>query len=254
MSTFNTRLRFSAALTVAMCCLPMVTEAMSPPPPPITITDPPESFVFKDTMIGGTDSQYFSVTNWGTEAVKLGSINLKYEGTTDCSPLSTECSVLDVAVSFSIGVTDGCSGTTLQPKASCSTLVQFSPIQVGTASVSIEFPIVGGYTVTRTTQGKGTTQPLDCVLNWAEKQFPNALPISSSSKTFQAGMYYARCYGSNFCLGADVVNSIMLKPVFTPPQLFIYQNQQLQALGKLEDFAVQAQCPVIPTSPPCCKK
>lgn len=250
LSDLSNLLRTGAALVVAMLCLPAAAQAMTPPAPPITVTDPPESFVFKDTMIGGTDSQYFSVTNHGTEAVKLGQVYLTDRFERTC--VGTQCDLIqliDVVYSFYIGISDGCSGTTLQPQASCSTLVQFMPFGVGTPSTSIAFPIVGGYTVTRTIQGKGTTQPLECVLDWAEKQFPTMLPVSSTSKTFQTGMYYARCYDTNICIGADAVNSVMLKPVPTPPQLYVYQNQQLQALGKLEDFAVQAQCPVMPTSP-----
>ena len=240
--------RTKAIATVAVLCLPAVAQiAEAPtsalPPQPIKITDPGASFVFKNTAIGSSDSQYFSVFNISTAPVQLGQVYLDGGGIALCAALG--CGLIDPK-SYSIGLntSDGCSGTTLQPGKGCSVLVSFIPQGVGYRKANLAFPRVGsGVIVNAIISGKGTTEPLDCVLDWVEKKFPTELPPSFAG-TFQLDVFYARCYASNICIGADVAY-----PTFAPASIYLYQNQQLQALGKLSDFASMAQCPLPSVQP-----
>lgn len=188
----------------------------------LEITDPPENHNFGKIPLGANyAAQYFSIFNRSSNALQLGKVSVDTAAAGD----------------FVVGNSDGCSGATLQPNQGCSTLVGFVPTEVGARTARLVFPVLGsGTLVTRIVQGTGTTQPLDCVLDWAESQFPSLL--SSPSATLHAAQFYARCYqGGALCVGADAA-----APSFAPASIYLYQNQQLQLLGKLSDIASMARC------------
>lgn len=201
----------------------------------IEISDPPENHHFGKIPLGANyAAQYFSVSNRGTTAVQLGKVSVDNGEITTCAALG--CPV-PAAADFVVGNSDGCSGATLQPNQGCSTLIGFVPTEVGGRVARLVFPVLGSGTfVTRILQGTGTTQPLDCVLDWAESQFPSVL--SNPTSTFRATPFYARCYqGNSLCIGADAAAATL-----AAPSIYLYQNQQLQLLGKLSDMANMARC------------
>ena len=188
----------------------------------LEITDPPANHHFgKIPLAANYAAQYFSLFNRSSNAVQLGKVSVDTAAAGD----------------FVVGGSDGCSDAILQPNQGCSTLVGFVPTEVGARTARLVFPVVNSeVTATRILQVTGTTQPLDCVLDWAEQQFPSLL--SSPTATFRATPFYARCYqGNSLCIGADAAAATL-----AAPSVYLYQNQNLQLLGKLSDIATTARC------------
>jgi hypothetical protein len=201
----------------------------------LEITDPPANHHFgKIPLAANYAAQYFSLFNRSSNAVQLGKVSVDGGEIVTCAALG--CPVTAVG-DFVVGGSDGCSNAILQPNQGCSTLVGFVPTEVGARTARLVFPVVNSeVTATRILQGTGTTQPLDCVLDWAEQQFPSLL--SSPTATFRATPFYARCYqGNSLCIGADAAAATL-----AAPSVYLYQNQNLQLLGKLSDIATTARC------------
>ncbi len=201
----------------------------------LEITDPPATHNFGKIPLGANyAAQYFSVFNRSSNPLSLGKVSIDNNDINTCMALG--CPTV-AAGDFMVGGSDGCSNTTLQPNQGCSVLIGFVPTEVGTRMARLVFPVANSeITATRIVQGTGTTQPLDCVFDWAEQQFPSVL--SSPTATFRATPFYARCYqGGTLCLGADAAAA-----TFAAASVYLYQNQKLQPLGKLSDIASMARC------------
>ena len=201
----------------------------------LEITDPPTSHNFGKIPLGANyAAQYFSLFNYSSNAVQLGKVAINSGGISTCMAIG--CPTI-AAGDFVIGGSDGCSNATLQPNQGCSVLVGFVPTDVGARTAQLVFPVANSeITATRILQGTGTTQPLDCVLDWAEQQFSSVL--SSPTATFRATPFYARCYqGGTLCIGSDSAAQ-----TFAAASVYLYQNQKLQLLGKLSDIATTARC------------
>ncbi len=200
----------------------------------VEITDPAPSHHFGKIPLGETyATQYFSVFNRGNTPVTVGQVTVDGNGLAVCAALG--CPTIapsDFVVSSGVG----CSGLTLAPGAGCSTLITFVPTVAGDRVARLVFPVSNGNTTTRTIAGTGVSQPLDCVLDWAEQQFKAEL--TNPTPTFLISPFYARCYqGGAICLGADSA-----VPSFAPASVYLYQNQSLQSLGYLSAFAAMAKC------------
>ncbi|MDP4075314.1 hypothetical protein [Acidovorax sp. A1169] len=80
--------------------------------------------------------------------------------------------------------------------------------------------------------GTGVSQPLDCVLDWAEKTFPQLL--TTPTMTSAAAPYYLRCYAKGaICVGADV-DSPTDAPRFDQPSVYDYDAQAKSPLQRLD--------------------
>ena len=200
----------------------------------VEITDPPESHNFGKVPIGATyATQYFSAFNRGTAAVTLGTVTVDAGDILVC--LAIGCPTI-APLDFVVSTGVGCTGAVLNPGEGCSTLVSFTPTSVGERLARLVIPVVGSTAITRRVAGTGTAPPLDCVLDWAEREFKTVLTGPTSS--FLISPFYARCYqGGALCLAAD-----MAVPSFAPPSVYVYQNQTLASLGRLSEFAALAQC------------
>lgn len=222
---FNVALRMFLCAG-AMACMPVAAQ--------IEISDPPITHHFGKIPLGATyATQYFSVFNRGTAPVTLGKVEVDGGELVVC--LAIGCPTI-APNDFVVGAGVGCSGSTIAPGEGCSTLVSFIPTSVGERLARLVFPVVGGNPTTRTIAGTGVSQPLDCVLDWAEQQYKTVL--TTPTPTFLISPFYARCYqGGAICLGADSA-----VPSFAPPSLYLYQNKGLQSLGRLNDIATLAKC------------
>ena len=201
----------------------------------LEVTDPPENHHYGKIPLGANyAAQYFSLFNRSSNAVQIGKVSVDNGGISVCMAIG--CPTI-AAGDFVIGGSDGCSNAILQPNQGCSTLVGFVPTAVGARTARLVFPVVNSeVTATRILQGTGTTQPLDCVLDWAEQQFSSML--SSPTATFRATPFYARCYqGGALCIGADAAAETLVAP-----SVYLYQNQKLQLLGTLSAIASSAKC------------
>ncbi len=200
----------------------------------VAITDPPVTHNFGNIAIGSTyATQYFSVFNQGQTAVTLGQVVV--DGTDLVVCMALGCATVAPS-DFVVSTGTGCSGMTLQPGVGCSTLVSFVPTAAGARLARLVVPVEGGNPVTRVVEGTGTSQPLDCVLDWAQQQYKDVL--TTPTATFMSSPYYARCYqGGALCVGADTA-----VPTVAPANVYLYQNQTLQSLGLLSDFAALAKC------------
>ncbi len=200
----------------------------------VEITDPPITHHFGKIPIGATyATQYFSVFNNGTAPVTLGKASVDGSGLVAC--LAIGCPTIEPR-DFIVSDGTGCSDMTLEPGKGCSTLVSFIPTGVGERLARLIFPVSGANPVTRTIAGTGVTQPLDCVLDWAEKEYQTIL--TNPTPTFLVSPFFARCYQNGaICLGADTA-----VPTFAPASVYVYQNNALQSLGFLSEFAVLAKC------------
>ena len=205
----------------------------------VEITDPPEGHNFGKVPLNATyATQYFSVFNRGNAAVQLGTVASSGAAVVTCAGLG--CPVV-AQEDFKIPQgSDGCSNATLQPSQGCSTLVSFSPSAPGSRiSQLVVRSRDGASLATYMMHGTGTSQPLDCVLDWAEKTFPQILTMPTGTATVSP--FHARCYANGtLCLGADTA-----VPTFDQPSVYLYQTQptpSVQRLGYLSTFAEAAQC------------
>lgn len=197
----------------------------------VAITDPAPEHHFGKIPVGATyAAQYFSVFNQGTSPVQLGQARVD-SNMAVCMALG--CPSVAPA-DFTVQGSDGCSGQTLQPGTGCSTLVGFVPTAPGGRTARLVFPVQGGADVERILSGTGVSQPLECVLDWAERTYP-ALFVQPTP-TQVAGPYVARCYqGGALCVGADVA-----VPTVAPASVYYLLNGQIGNLGALSNFATQA--------------
>lgn len=200
----------------------------------VVLTDPPPQHNFGPIPVGETyAAQYFSVSNQGTSAATLGQAVVDGHLAV-CT--GTTCPTIAPA-DFVVQGSDGCSGHTLKPGQSCSTLVGFVPKAPGERIARLVFPVQGSASVEYTVAGTGVSQPLECVLDWAERSFPGML--STPTPTLVVSPFVARCYqGGAVCIGADTA-----VPTTAPANLYILQNGTLGRLGLLSDFAASATWP-----------
>lgn len=200
----------------------------------VEISDPPETHHFgKIPLQAQYATQYFSAFNRGSKPVTLGTVTVDAGDIFVC--LAIGCPTVapqDFVVSKGVG----CTGAVLQPGEGCSSLLSFVPTSVGERMARLVIPVNGGTAVTRRITGTGTAPPLDCVLDWAEQEYKALLTAPTAS--FLISPFYARCYqGGALCLAADLA-----VPTFAPASVYVYQNQTLQVLGRLSDFASLAKC------------
>ena len=208
----------------------------------VQFSDPPETHTFGKAAIGSDfAAQYFSLSNEGSAPATVGQARMDGLLAT-CTGL--DCPVVAHTDFRMLSHSDGCSGTTLAPGQGCSTLIVFSPTAIGGRMSQVVFPIVGSADVTRIVQGTGTTQPLECVLDWAETQPAFSALLARPTRTFRVEQFHARCYGNgDLCIGAD--NAV---PSFDQPSLYLALLQpapaRLERVGYLSEWANQAQCSV----------
>ncbi|OYT92391.1 MAG: hypothetical protein CFE43_09000 [Burkholderiales bacterium PBB3] len=200
----------------------------------VEISDPPETHHFGKIPLNALyATQYFSAFNRGSKPVTLGTVAVDAGDIFVC--LAIGCPTV-APQDFVVGKGVGCTGAVLQPGEGCSTLVSFVPTSVGERMARLVVPVNGGTPVTRRVTGTGTAPPLDCVLDWAEQEYKTLLTAPTAS--FLISPFYARCYqGGALCLAADLA-----VPTFAPASVYVYQNQTLQSLGRLSDFAALAKC------------
>ncbi|OYU43824.1 MAG: hypothetical protein CFE44_16275 [Burkholderiales bacterium PBB4] len=200
----------------------------------VEISDPPDSHHFGKVPIGATyATQYFSAFNRGSSPVTLGTVTVDSGDLFVC--LAIGCPAV-APKDFVVSTSAGCTGAVLQVGEGCSTLVSFVPTSVGDRLGRLVIPVVGGAAATRRVVGTGTAPPLDCVLDWAEQAYKTLL--TNPTPSFAISPFYARCYqGGALCLAAD-----MAVPTFAPPSVYVYQNQSLNSLGRLSEFAALTQC------------
>ena len=223
-------MRFSVAVhqiltTVGLCAaaLPVLSQ--------VVISDPPAEHHFGKIPLGADyAAQYFSVFNQGHSPVTLGQARIDGRMAVcmalGCPSVAPEDFTMDGA--------DGCSGQTLQPGQGCSTLVGFVPTAIGTRVARLVFTLANGSEVERIISGMGISQPLECVLDWAERTYPDLL--LQPTPTQVDSPYIGRCYqGGALCLGADVA-----VPTFAPASLYYLLQGQMGVLGQLSDIAATA--------------
>lgn len=201
------------------------------------ITDPPPDHHFGKVVVGSPGvSQYFSVFNQGASPLLLGRVTVDGAMATCAEQRCPAVAPQDFTLPPG---SDGCSETVLAPGAGCSALVVFTPGAPGGRAARLVVPVPGQTTLLRALGGAGTVQPLDCVLDWAEKQFPELL--THPTPTLRLEPFHARCYGdTELCVGADdAVATVdrasvyVFSPALTPA---------LQNLGYVSDWAAQARC------------
>lgn len=227
MMTFSAR--WVALATASLCGVSAVCAQ-------VEIADPPPEHAFGRVPVGATyATQYFSLTNKGAAPVTLGQVGIDAEVGV-CAALG--CPTVAAAGEFVVlAHSDGCSGTTLAPGAGCSTLLSFIPQTAGTKVARAVFAVAGAAPLTRVLSGTGVSNPTDCVLDWAERSFPQLL--TGGTSTLVAGPFLARCYqGGALCVGADTA-----LPTFAPPSVYLYQGGQLSRYAALSEVAASAVYP-----------
>lgn len=199
----------------------------------VSISDPPADHNFGRIPLAATyAAQYFSLTNSGSAAVVLGQASINGQIATcaalGCPTPTTTDFVIDAGA-------DGCSGQTLQPGQGCSTLIGFVPSAPGARIANFVVPVAGAASVTRQLAGTGVANPLDCVLDWAERTYPSLL--ATPTATFVSAPFYARCYqGGTLCIGADVLATV------APASVYLYQGGTLSRYEYLNVLAATARC------------
>lgn len=204
----------------------------------VEIIEPVGDFEFGKVAVHSSATQSLKVANRGPSPVQLGKV---ISSTAAVSPLCVGigCTVV-ISRDFTIPAeSDGCSNTLLQPGAVCSALVRFTPSGPGVRVSQLNvFKPHAAYEF-RGLGGTGVSEPLDCVLDWAERTFPQLL--TSPTMTSSVPPYHLRCYAKGaICVGADVEN-----PAFVMPSVYVYQAQAdpaLQRLDMLYSLSRLAQC------------
>ncbi|MDP2769670.1 MAG: hypothetical protein Q8O81_07525 [Giesbergeria sp.] len=206
----------------------------------VQISDPPATHTFGKAAIGSDyATQYYSLNNQGSAPVTVGQVRMDGQLAT-CTGL--DCPVVAHSDFQVVAHSDGCSGNTLAPGQGCSTLIVFTPTAIGGRLSQVVFPVVGSTDVTRIIHGTGTSQPLECVLDWAERQAQYSDLLTNPTRTLRAEQFHARCYGNgDLCIGAD--NAL---PSFDQPSLYVAwlppQPARLERVGYLGEWASLAQC------------
>lgn len=232
-------MHFNPSITKSLAAMAVLSLACLSAHAQIEITDPPAGFSFgKAPLLNKSTIRYFFVVNRNTFAVQLGPVTSNGSEVATCAALG--CPVVSASDFVVVAGSDGCSNATLQPGQSCSTLVGFSPTEPGARLSQLIVPLSDGSVgVKRIVQGTGVVPGTDCVLDWAEKTFPQLL--SAPTGTFTISPYHLRCYANGaICLGADTASAALnVKGVYA------YQPQAtspLQRLGDLSGYAQAAQC------------
>lgn len=224
--------RKSLAALGALClaCLPAHAQ--------VEIIEPVGDFQFGKVAVHSSATQTLRVANRGPSPVQLGKV---ISSIAAVSPLCTGigCAVV-IASDFTIPPeSDGCSNTLLQPGAVCSALVRFVPSGPGSRGSQLNVFMPNAAYVLRGLGGTGVSQPLDCVLDWAEKTFPQLLTTPTMTST--ASAFHVRCYAQGaICVGADTA-----VPTSDQPSVYAYQaqtNPPLQRLDHLSSLSRLAQC------------
>jgi len=188
----------------------------------VQFSDPPETHTFGKAAIGSDfAAQYFSLSNEGSAPATVGQARMDGLLAT-CTGL--DCPVVAHTDFRVLSHSDGCSGTTLAPGQGCSTLIVFSPTAIGGRMSQVVFPIVGSADVTRIVQGTGTTQPLECVLDWAETQPAFSALLARPTRTFRvnssmhAAMAMAICASARTMPCPRLINPVCTLPCFSQRQ------------------------------------
>jgi hypothetical protein len=204
----------------------------------VEIIEPMGNFVFGKVALHESATQTLMVANRGFSAVQLGVVA---STTAAVSPLCAGigCGVV-IASDFTVPKeSDGCSNTVLQPGQFCSSTVRFTPSGPGARGSQLVVVMPNAFPASRGLSGWGVSKPLDCVLDWAEKTFPQLLTAPTMTST--ALPYHLRCYAKGaICLGADTA-----VPTFDHPSVYVYQAQAdppLQRLDSLSSLSALAQC------------
>lgn len=199
----------------------------------VEVSDPPADHDFGRIPLRAIyASQYFSLSNTGATAVTLGQASIDGNLST-CAALG--CAT-PAALDFVIDAgADGCSGKTLEPGQGCSTLIGFVPSAPGGRVAQFVVPVGGASPVSRMLAGTGVANPIDCVLDWAERTYPSLLTMPTA--TFVLSPFYARCYqGGALCVGADVLATV------APPSVYLYQGGELLRHDDLSAVVAAARC------------
>jgi hypothetical protein len=199
----------------------------------VTISDPPADHNFGRIPLGANyAAQYFSLMNSGATPVTLGQASIDGQIAT-CMALGCPT---PAATDFAINTgADGCSGKTLQAGQGCSTLIGFVPSAPGGRIANFVVPVVGASTLSRVLAGTGVANPIDCVLDWAERSYPQLL--TTPTATFAYPPFYARCYqGGALCIGADVLATL------APASVYLYQGGAMNRYEYLSTLATTARC------------
>ncbi len=223
-------MHFSVVVRQILTAAGLCTAAL-PTLSQVVISDPPVEHHFGKIPLGADyAAQYFSVFNQGSSPVALGQARIDGQMGV-CMALG--CPTI-APTDFTLASADGCSGATLQPGQGCSTLVGFVPTSPGARVARLVFTLADGSEVERTLSGIGVSQPLECVLDWAERTYPDLL--SQPTPTQVASPYIGRCYlGGALCIGADVA-----VPTFAPASLYYLFNGEMRRLGALDALAASA--------------
>jgi hypothetical protein len=206
----------------------------------VQISDPPDGHSFGKAAMGSDSAtQYYSLHNEGSTPVTIGQARISDTPLATCTGL--DCPVVAHTDFLVVSPSDGCSGRTLAPGTGCSTLIAFTPTAIGGRLSQVLFPVVGAADITRLVHGTGTSQPLECVLDWAEGHPQLSTLLSAPTRTFRAEQFHARCYGNGtLCIGAD--NAL---PTFNQPSVYVAQLQppgSLERTGYLSEWAALARC------------
>lgn len=208
----------------------------------VEIIEPAGDFQFGKVAVHSSATQTLKVVNRGPSAVQLGSV---ISSIAAVSPICTGigCGVV-ISTDFTIPAeSDGCSNTLLQPGGACSALVRFSPSGPGRRGSQLNVFKPHAAYVSRALGGTGVSEPLDCVLDWAEKTWPQLLTTPTITST--VSLYHLRCCAKGaICVGADVDNPTDV-PRFDQPSVYVYDahaRPPLQRLDYLSSLSRLAQC------------
>lgn len=208
----------------------------------VEIIEPAGDFQFGKVAVHASATQTLKVVNRGQTPVQLGSV---ISSIAAMSPICTGigCGVV-IATDFTIpAASDGCSNTLLQPGAVCSALVRFTPSGPGSRVSQLNVFKPNAAYVSRGVFGTGVSEPLDCVLDWAERTFPQLL--TNPTMTSALAPFHLRCYAKGaICVGADVDNPTDA-PRFDQPSAYLYDAQAqppLRRLDYLSSLSRLAQC------------
>ncbi|MES2611326.1 MAG: hypothetical protein V4679_13840, partial [Pseudomonadota bacterium] len=140
----------------------------------VEIIEPAGDFRFGKVALYSLATQTLQVLHRGVSPVQLGAV---ISSTAALSPLCTGTVAGAVIwTDFTIPKeTDGCSHALLQPGQTCSAAVRFVPSGPGTRASQLIVFVPNAFSDMHLLSGAGVSEPLDCVLDWAEKTFPQLL-------------------------------------------------------------------------------
>lgn len=200
---------------------------------------------FAQTAVGAVSPPRDMVwRNSGRDALRLGEVRLAAPGSAQCGePAPGTCGHFPAADFFIAA--DACSGQELAPGASCTVRLHFAPNSEGErlAVLMVGDPSGAGEAHANLhgtgAAGSASLDALGCVLNWAERMYPDLL--TAGAPTRSAAFLRARCYaGDTLCLGAEVTQAGERNP-----EVYVFHaagSPSLQALGPFSTWAAAAQC------------